>query len=116
LPKISDNRIVCPVNAWRFLSMLKANKGCTKVQCCFHCSKDYCIGGAGCSPGHNMGFRSVSYPMECKSYPLTFGEAKRVFTFSRLFDRREVDPYLGYIRYAKAVEVFMSAKKEKESR
>lgn len=100
MPTVPNERIVCPANAYRYL--MQDTEGCRFLKCCYHCKRQKkCFRGAGCSKGIILDF-----PESCKTYPLTFAEAKRIFMTLRLFD-----PKIGYFYFANAVEKFMEEKK-----
>jgi len=73
---------------------------CGKAYCCYHCPEQgTCSEISGCARDTIFKTYKKHYPEECDCYPLTWGEAQRIFCFMKMFHDLDKLTVLG--RYAK---------------
>ena len=89
---------VCPAHVFHYLAKDNDSNYCGEINCCYHCTKWKKCDNNGCSKG-------ICYdgkPDKCTSYPMTFQECEKIYTFACILTKQ-----FDYIKYYYAVKEYM---------
>jgi len=104
--------ICCPAHFFRQYAHSSIGE-CKKVICCFHCEdrQTYrCLETGGCTA------QLPDYPLNCSSYPISFKEMKKIWTFFKILTNILEKDYSNlYDSFLDVVDEFTEGKKRNDS-